>query len=150
MFPLSAPPSLVSRRSTAGEEKDLASKEEIGGPRATRCFMQLNNVPGGPCGHCGTSTSSAWRKGPVGKKELCNQCGARYIQKGTLHGFFPMQRGGVKAGALSGSPPCRVGASAAAQNYTSTYVDRDQNEVEMPPNVSQSLIMGSPVLVPRR
>ena len=98
----------------AGKETDVASKEEIGGPRATRCFMQLDNVPGGPCGHCGTRTSSAWRKGPVGKDELCNQCGARYIQKGTLHGFFPIQRGGAKAGPPSGAPPCRDGATRAA------------------------------------
>lgn len=37
--------------------------------------LKTNSVP---CQECGTKDSPEWRKGPSGRKELCNRCGLRY------------------------------------------------------------------------
>lgn len=44
---------------------------------------------GGPCDHCGTSSTPCWRRGPPGKETLCNACGARFLVKKNLDGYFP-------------------------------------------------------------
>ncbi len=96
---------LLEALDCAGTDRSTApNRDEASILRASRCFLQLDFAQGGPCGHCGARTSSAWRKGPVGKEDLCNQCGARYIQKGTLHGFFPNQRDCSKPGVDFRSP----------------------------------------------
>lgn len=48
--------------------------------------------PGGPCDHCGRISSPCWRKGPPEKPLLCNACGARYLVKKNLDGYFPGSR----------------------------------------------------------
>ena len=50
---------------------------------------------GGPCGHCGSTESPVWRKGPDTKPVLCNACGARWITKRTLDGYLPKSAGGT-------------------------------------------------------
>merc|ERR1719282_523922 len=32
------------------------------------------------CTRCGTSVSPRWRKGPAGRKSMCNACGIRYLE----------------------------------------------------------------------
>ena len=44
---------------------------------------------GGPCGHCGSTESPLWRKGPDTKPVLCNPCGQRWRMKRTLDGYLP-------------------------------------------------------------
>ena len=38
--------------------------------------------------------SPAWRRGPASKPHLCNACGVRYLNKGTLDSYMPGSRGG--------------------------------------------------------
>ncbi|GMH45362.1 hypothetical protein BSKO_13319 [Bryopsis sp. KO-2023] len=55
---------------------------------------------GGPCNHCGRTSSPCWRKGPVEKPVLCNACGARFLVKRSLEGYMPgqkQQRAGTRA-----------------------------------------------------
>lgn len=47
---------------------------------------------GGPCNHCGRTSSPCWRKGPTEKPILCNACGARYLVKRSLEGYMPGQK----------------------------------------------------------
>lgn len=47
---------------------------------------------GGPCCHCGATSSPCWRKGPEDKPILCNACGARYLVKRSLDGYMPGQK----------------------------------------------------------
>ncbi|KAJ3862399.1 hypothetical protein EV359DRAFT_45233 [Lentinula novae-zelandiae] len=53
------------------------SNGATGGPQRTH-----GNRPTGliKCSSCKTTTSPEWRKGPSGKKELCNACGLRYAR----------------------------------------------------------------------
>ncbi|CAL5223461.1 g5980 [Coccomyxa viridis] len=44
------------------------------------------------CSHCGASQSVCWRRGPEDKPLLCNACGARYLVKRSLEGYFPHSR----------------------------------------------------------
>ncbi|CAL8471487.1 g11029 [Coccomyxa elongata] len=52
----------------------------------------MRSGSGGPCRHCMTTTSVCWRKGPEDKPVLCNACGARYLVKRSLDGYFPHSR----------------------------------------------------------
>ncbi|GAW10014.1 gata transcription [Lentinula edodes] len=53
------------------------SNGATGGPQRTH-----GNRPTGliKCSSCKTTSSPEWRKGPSGKKELCNACGLRYAR----------------------------------------------------------------------
>mmetsp|Transcript_8803 Transcript_8803/g.25363 ORF Transcript_8803/g.25363 Transcript_8803/m.25363 type:complete len:559 (+) Transcript_8803:191-1867(+) len=84
------------RRQDGGHKAD-----DDHGPASRRRPMQLNSEPGGPCAHCGVAASSAWRKGPPEKAALCNQCGSRFVQKGTLDGFMPYNRSKDSAARLA-------------------------------------------------
>lgn len=44
---------------------------------------------GGPCDHCGRTSTPCWRKGPPEKPCLCNACGARWLVKRCLEGYEP-------------------------------------------------------------
>lgn len=46
------------------------------------------------CCHCGTTETPCWRKGPPEKPVLCNACGARFLVKRDLAGYFPGTRKG--------------------------------------------------------
>lgn len=41
------------------------------------------------CCHCGTVQTPCWRRGPPEKPVLCNACGARYLTKLSLEGYWP-------------------------------------------------------------
>ncbi|EKM78736.1 hypothetical protein AGABI1DRAFT_29371, partial [Agaricus bisporus var. burnettii JB137-S8] len=49
---------------------------------ATSSGRGTGNRPSGilECSSCGATASPEWRKGPSGKKELCNACGLRYAR----------------------------------------------------------------------
>lgn len=56
----------------------------------------MASMPGGPCGHCGRTSTPCWRKGPPEKAVLCNACGSRWLVKRSLDGYFPAAAGGTK------------------------------------------------------
>ncbi|KAI0090163.1 hypothetical protein BDY19DRAFT_938792 [Irpex rosettiformis] len=53
-----------------------AAKDQLGGNR------NVGNPPNGimKCSSCKVTQSPEWRKGPSGKKDLCNACGLRYAR----------------------------------------------------------------------
>jgi hypothetical protein len=48
----------------------------------------------GACNHCGVESSHVWRKGPLEKPHLCDNCGSRWRKRHTLKcAFFIPLRG---------------------------------------------------------
>lgn len=45
---------------------------------------------GGPCDHCGRTSSCCWRRGPPTKPTLCNACGSRWLVKRSLDSYKPL------------------------------------------------------------
>ncbi|XP_055960080.1 GATA transcription factor 26-like [Mercurialis annua] len=43
----------------------------------------------GPCYHCGIHSTPLWRNGPPTKPVLCNACGSRYRNRGSLDNYAP-------------------------------------------------------------
>ncbi|KDQ14281.1 hypothetical protein BOTBODRAFT_174790 [Botryobasidium botryosum FD-172 SS1] len=67
------------------------------------------------CAHCDTTTSPEWRKGPSGKKDLCNACGLRYARsKQKKEGFVPTRRRKDKLDAYApkGTKKSRTGSGS--------------------------------------
>ncbi|KAG6830644.1 hypothetical protein H0H92_015541 [Tricholoma furcatifolium] len=95
------------------------------------------NRPNGvlKCSSCKTTTSPEWRKGPSGKKELCNACGLRYARsRAKKEGHPQTQRrrkekgvptvagGGITKREASATPPYHIpipGTSASAPTASS-------------------------------
>ncbi|KAJ7815516.1 hypothetical protein B0H14DRAFT_3111832 [Mycena olivaceomarginata] len=76
------------------------------------------------CSSCKTTTSSEWRKGPSGKKELCNACGLRYARSRAKKEGNQAQRkekGAVSKRGASATPPSATSStgsySAIRRNY---------------------------------
>ncbi|QRV89857.1 GATA type zinc finger [Ceratobasidium sp. AG-Ba] len=68
-------------------DKDgLGGKDMISRERGQSAGAAASRVGGGPpagvthCSSCKSETSPEWRKGPSGKKDLCNACGLRYAR----------------------------------------------------------------------
>ncbi|KAJ7104205.1 hypothetical protein B0H15DRAFT_942207 [Mycena belliarum] len=75
------------------------------------------------CSSCKATTSPEWRKGPSGKKELCNACGLRYARsrakkEGTQAQRKRKEKGAVVKRGASATPPSSSGSySAIRRNY---------------------------------
>ncbi|KAF7312311.1 hypothetical protein MIND_00244100 [Mycena indigotica] len=76
------------------------------------------------CSSCKATTSPEWRKGPSGKKELCNACGLRYARsrakkEGTQAQRKRKEKGLVVKRSDSATPPSANSPSypAARRNY---------------------------------
>ncbi|PSC72272.1 GATA transcription factor 26-like [Micractinium conductrix] len=74
---------------------------------------------GGPCCHCGRTSSCCWRRGPASKPVLCNACGSRYLVKRSLEGYQPLQtrretaaKAQAEVGVKPSSPARRVAPAA--------------------------------------
>ncbi len=80
------------------------------------------------CAHCGTSQTPCWRKGPVEKPILCNACGARYLTKNSLEGYFPGTKcasrsaAGLQGGVTKKPRPAK--ALGRAKHEASADMDR--------------------------
>ncbi|KAJ6513330.1 hypothetical protein C8R45DRAFT_963273 [Mycena sanguinolenta] len=82
------------------------------------------------CSSCKTTTSPEWRKGPSGKKELCNACGLRYARsrakkEGTQAQRKRKEKGVVVKRGESATPPTSATSptgsySAIRRNYDDT------------------------------
>ncbi|TFL03974.1 hypothetical protein BDV98DRAFT_563343 [Pterulicium gracile] len=70
------------RRTSADMGKDGAGEYPASGSGGGAVKGAHNNRPAGivMCSSCKTTNSPEWRKGPSGKKELCNACGLRYAR----------------------------------------------------------------------
>jgi len=52
--------------------------EDSGKKRKRKRRKKVRNKNGLLCTHCSASKSSEWRKGPLGRRTLCNACGLKY------------------------------------------------------------------------
>ncbi|KAJ6619698.1 hypothetical protein B0H10DRAFT_2024503 [Mycena sp. CBHHK59/15] len=93
---------------------------------------QSGNRPMGvlKCSSCKATTSPEWRKGPSGKKELCNACGLRYARsRAKKEGTSQSQRkrkekGGAGKRAASATPP----TSATSSNTSYSAIRRNYDD----------------------
>ncbi|EJD49734.1 hypothetical protein AURDEDRAFT_182843 [Auricularia subglabra TFB-10046 SS5] len=87
----------------AQRQRTTSAKEEGGGGRASR---SSGNPPVGvtKCSNCKIKTSPEWRKGPSGKKDLCNACGLRYARSRAKREGHPVQRRKKEKGEGSAGP----------------------------------------------
>ncbi|TFK40313.1 hypothetical protein BDQ12DRAFT_628218 [Crucibulum laeve] len=98
------------RRVSPGATKDYGG----GGGRTA------SNRPTGvlKCSSCKATTSPEWRKGPTGKKELCNACGLRYARsRAKKEGHNQAQRKRKDKGLAkreSATPPTSASSSFSA------------------------------------
>ncbi|RKO91369.1 hypothetical protein BDK51DRAFT_31874 [Blyttiomyces helicus] len=57
-------------------------------PPASPTMTQLEpRISSQACTHCGTRTTTAWRRGPEGPDSLCFFCGKHFLLRGTMKGF---------------------------------------------------------------
>ncbi|KAJ7903605.1 hypothetical protein B0H14DRAFT_2665577 [Mycena olivaceomarginata] len=103
------------------------------------------------CSSCKTTTSPEWRKGPSGKKELCNACGLRYARsrakkEGNQAQRKRKEKGAVAKRGASATPPSATSStgsySAIRRNYddssfSSTASGSPVNEA-YPPRLEES------------
>ncbi|KAJ3912350.1 hypothetical protein F5877DRAFT_54162 [Lentinula edodes] len=102
------------------------SNGATGGPQRTH-----GNRPTGliKCSSCKTTSSPEWRKGPSGKKELCNACGLRYARsRAKKEGHVVSNSGRKRKDKIikreSSTPPSATSATGAGslrRSYVSTY-----------------------------
>ncbi|KAJ3815134.1 hypothetical protein EV368DRAFT_79023 [Lentinula lateritia] len=101
------------------------SNGPTGGPQRTH-----GNRPTGliKCSSCKTTTSPEWRKGPSGKKELCNACGLRYARsRAKKEGHVVSNSGRKRKDKIikreSSTPPSATSATGSITNsYSSSAV----------------------------
>ncbi|KAF9521679.1 hypothetical protein CPB83DRAFT_778335 [Crepidotus variabilis] len=111
-----------------------------------------SNRPSGVlrCSSCKTTSSPEWRKGPTGKKELCNACGLRFARsRAKKEGHVPSQSRRRKDKAAnatisdpvkreSNTPPSAPTYSGARRGYaTSVSIAPPNNEVYSAQSTSQ-------------
>ncbi|KAJ7274468.1 hypothetical protein B0H12DRAFT_400156 [Mycena haematopus] len=82
------------------------------------------------CSSCKTTTSPEWRKGPSGKKELCNACGLRYARsrakkEGTQAQRKRKEKGAVVKRAESATPP--TSATSSVGSYSAIRRNYDES-----------------------
>ncbi|KAJ7127041.1 hypothetical protein C8R44DRAFT_780252 [Mycena epipterygia] len=83
------------------------------------------------CSSCKATTSPEWRKGPSGKKELCNACGLRYARsrakkEGSQSQRKRKEKGVVVKRGTSATPPTSATSSTASysairRNYDDSF-----------------------------
>ncbi|KAG7089780.1 hypothetical protein E1B28_011432 [Marasmius oreades] len=102
------------------------TSREFGGNGSSKEGKSHGNRPAGVprCSSCKATTSPEWRKGPSGKKELCNACGLRYARsRAKKEGHVPSSARRRKDKILkprdSTTPP--VSLSAPPGSTMSTY-----------------------------
>lgn len=67
------------------------------------------------CSSCKATTSPEWRKGPSGKKDLCNACGLRYARsRAKKEGIATQRRRKDKVMALTKQEPSSSGSTSVA------------------------------------
>ncbi|KAJ6531739.1 hypothetical protein B0H19DRAFT_1214104 [Mycena capillaripes] len=82
------------------------------------------------CSSCKATTSPEWRKGPSGKKELCNACGLRYARsrakkEGNQAQRKRKEKGVVVKRGTSGTPP--TSATSSTPSYSAIRRNYDDS-----------------------
>ncbi|KAJ7170624.1 hypothetical protein C8R43DRAFT_980267 [Mycena crocata] len=82
------------------------------------------------CSSCKATTSPEWRKGPSGKKELCNACGLRYARsrakkEGTQSQRKRKEKGSVAKRGTSATPP--TSATSSTGSYSAIRRNYDDS-----------------------
>ncbi|KAF5377336.1 hypothetical protein D9757_008021 [Collybiopsis confluens] len=114
------------RRVSPGSSRDLRDNNGTAGGRE----RSHGNRPSGllKCSSCKTTTSPEWRKGPSGKKELCNACGLRYARSRAKKEGHVVSGGGrrrkekVTKRESSTPPSASSTAGSVASSYSSSGV----------------------------
>ncbi|KAG5354096.1 hypothetical protein C0989_007456 [Termitomyces sp. Mn162] len=137
-------PGAASDRSLPADDALVPPSRRRTSPAAQGGDGYGNVIPGGrnagnrpngvlKCSSCKVTTSPEWRKGPSGKKELCNACGLRYARsRAKKEGQPPSQRrrkdkppptvagGGITKREASSTPPYLPCTSASAPASSSS------------------------------
>ncbi|KAJ7227138.1 hypothetical protein GGX14DRAFT_548057 [Mycena pura] len=101
------------------------------------------------CSSCKATTSPEWRKGPSGKKELCNACGLRFARsrakkEGTQSQRKRKEKGAVAKRGASATPPSATSSnasySATSSNASYSAIRRNYDD---PPFSSAGSASGS-------
>ncbi|KAL0570212.1 hypothetical protein V5O48_011749 [Marasmius crinis-equi] len=112
------------RRRVSPSSREYSKSDGTGSAKEGRSH---GNRPAGVqrCSSCKATTSPEWRKGPSGKKELCNACGLRYARsRAKKEGHVPSGRrrkDKILKPRESTTPPVTLPstASQAVSSYTS-------------------------------
>ncbi|KAJ7637718.1 hypothetical protein DFH06DRAFT_1219050 [Mycena polygramma] len=107
------------RRVSPGARESGGSGGRGGGTRPTGVLK---------CSSCKATTSPEWRKGPSGKKELCNACGLRYARSRAKKEGNQAQRKRKEKGAAakrgtSATPPSATSSTASYSAIRRNYDD---------------------------
>ncbi|KAG6900678.1 hypothetical protein C0993_004987 [Termitomyces sp. T159_Od127] len=130
-MPRPASPYATSDRSLPPDDPQVPPSRRRPSPAAAPAdpYVPGGRTPGNrpngvlKCSSCKVTSSPEWRKGPSGKKELCNACGLRYARsRAKKEGHPPSQRrrkdkvagGGISKREASATPPYIPGTSASA------------------------------------
>ncbi|PPQ76479.1 hypothetical protein CVT26_012554 [Gymnopilus dilepis] len=107
------------RRISPGSSRDQSASTRASGNRPTGVQK---------CSSCKATSSPEWRKGPSGKKELCNACGLRYARsRAKKEGINPTQQRRRKEKSLvkrdSATPPTSVSVPVYQPAIRRSYPD---------------------------
>ncbi|KAF7330504.1 hypothetical protein MVEN_02489800 [Mycena venus] len=107
------------RRVSPGSRESGGSSGRNGGTRPAGVLR---------CSSCKTTTSPEWRKGPSGKKELCNACGLRYARSRAKKEGNQAQRKRKEKGAVvkrgtSATPPSATSSTGSYSAIRRKYDD---------------------------
>ncbi|KAJ6505958.1 hypothetical protein DFH09DRAFT_1200725 [Mycena vulgaris] len=105
------------------------------------------------CSSCKATTSPEWRKGPSGKKELCNACGLRYARsrakkEGTQAQRKRKEKGVIAKRGTSATPPSATSStgsySAIRRNYDDSSFSSGSGGSDAYPRLDDSTPSPSP------
>ena len=72
---------LTTRRPTSAPTKERSKSNGDSIKKTLAPTKERRRKSKGGCLQCGTTTTPQWRRGPEGRRTLCNACGVRYMLK---------------------------------------------------------------------
>ncbi|CAK5269142.1 unnamed protein product [Mycena citricolor] len=127
------------RRVSPGSGRDSTGSGRSGGTRPVGVVK---------CASCKATTSPEWRKGPSGKKELCNACGLRYARSRAKKEGNQAQRKRKEKGApIKKDSPAPTNSSTPAYSAIRHMYDEgfeDSTSSPSPPAAGMNFVHYSP------
>lgn len=106
----------------------------------------MRSGTGGPCCHCGRTSSPCWRKGPPEKPTLCNACGARYLVKRNLDGYMPGNKlGTTRDGLNEASSKVALGSSHGNGVTHGLASDAQKKKKAIAKRLAEDLLRPAPI-----
>ncbi|GJJ08444.1 hypothetical protein Clacol_002660 [Clathrus columnatus] len=112
------------------------------GSRSRDTYNSMSNKGNPPAGimrcvACKSTTSPEWRKGPSGKKDLCNACGLRYSRaKAKKEGTTSRRRKDVRAPALPALDTTRIKRRSSEEDLYDLSIDNSYQKTSRFPSSS--------------